>query len=223
MPIARVAVFIDFDGTITTADTGVHLLDRLAPARWKRIEREYKSGRIGSRECMERQWALLATDRAAIEATVREVPILTNGIDWETNTVTFTPSSGLCPCSQCGTCKRTPLQRANARGMRIVLVGDGTSDVRAAEIADLVFAKAELARWCEASGVRFTRWSNLADVRALLANVLTASDCYAPLSGRIAAPSNDALTGPTPNVDHSTVMTTSPGGGRGITQSQRVS
>jgi 2-hydroxy-3-keto-5-methylthiopentenyl-1-phosphate phosphatase len=49
-----------------------------------------------------------------------------------------------------------------------VLVGDGASDVKAALLADVVFAKGTLAAWCARQGVAFTRFTTLADVRAEL-------------------------------------------------------
>jgi 2-hydroxy-3-keto-5-methylthiopentenyl-1-phosphate phosphatase len=56
------SVFLDFDGTISLADTVVHLLDRLVGDAWHEIEDLYDNGEIGSRECLLRQWALLPTD-----------------------------------------------------------------------------------------------------------------------------------------------------------------
>jgi 2-hydroxy-3-keto-5-methylthiopentenyl-1-phosphate phosphatase len=57
---------------------------------------------------------------------------------------------------------------ARYRGRTTVLVGDGTSDAKAALLCDVVFAKAELGVWCERSGVAFTPYETLADVAALL-------------------------------------------------------
>ncbi len=56
------SVFLDFDGTVSLADTVVHLLDRMVGDSWHEIEDLYDNGEIGSRECLQRQWALLPTD-----------------------------------------------------------------------------------------------------------------------------------------------------------------
>ena len=48
-------IFCDFDGTITTRDTIDHLLEKYARAEWEAIEEEWKIGKIGSRECLEKQ------------------------------------------------------------------------------------------------------------------------------------------------------------------------
>ena len=69
-------MFLDFDGTISLADTGMHLLDRLVGDAWHEIEVLYTSGEIGSRECILRQWALLPThDAEVLRSVVAEVPL----------------------------------------------------------------------------------------------------------------------------------------------------
>ena len=49
-----------------------------------------------------------------------------------------------------------------------MLVGDGTSDRKAALLADVVFAKDGLARWCGANGVAFEPFTTLADVHGAM-------------------------------------------------------
>ncbi|MGH9029734.1 MAG: HAD-IB family phosphatase [Acidimicrobiales bacterium] len=75
MELRSSSVFLDFDGTITLADTGVHLMERLAPPSWLEIEARYKSGAIGSRECLVEQWSMLPGDRTLIETVAGEVPV----------------------------------------------------------------------------------------------------------------------------------------------------
>ena len=52
LDLARTSVFLDFDGTITTVDADVHLLERLAPPEWREIDAEFQRGEIGSRVCL---------------------------------------------------------------------------------------------------------------------------------------------------------------------------
>lgn len=52
--------FLDFDGTITTEDVVDRMLERFADSRWKAVEDEWVSGKIGSRECLERQVECMA-------------------------------------------------------------------------------------------------------------------------------------------------------------------
>jgi 2-hydroxy-3-keto-5-methylthiopentenyl-1-phosphate phosphatase len=73
--LSAVSVFLDFDGTITAADTGVHLLERLTNDDWRAVDDEYASGTIGSREALSRQWAMLPVDEDALRAVAREVPL----------------------------------------------------------------------------------------------------------------------------------------------------
>ena len=66
------SVICDFDGTVTVEDFIDRLLEQHADPAWREIEEEWKSGRIGSRECLARQidmvrcspsqFARLATD-----------------------------------------------------------------------------------------------------------------------------------------------------------------
>src|SRR5207237_139807 len=73
--LAKASVFLDFDGTVTTADTGVHLLERLATRDWRAVDDAYRSGTIGSREAIELQWAMLPPDEARLRAVAREVAV----------------------------------------------------------------------------------------------------------------------------------------------------
>ena len=200
------SVFLDFDGTVTTVDTGVHLLTRLADgAAWRPIAEAYARGEIGSREALVQEWALLPRDAALLQsvagepaldpgfeplvATLREagaevvvvsdgfgfparavcaalgVSCVTNDVDWATFSLTFPNEDRCCPCTTCGTCKQAPIKDARARGRRTVLVGDGTSDRKAAALADVLFAKDGLAYWCDAAGVDYEWFDCLDDVR----------------------------------------------------------
>jgi len=49
-----------------------------------------------------------------------------------------------------------------------VLIGDGTSDRKAAALADVVYAKDGLARWCVQFGVAFRGFDDLDAVRGSL-------------------------------------------------------
>jgi HAD superfamily phosphoserine phosphatase-like hydrolase len=208
LDLSNAAVFVDFDGTISETDTGVHLLERLAPDGWRDISAAYGRGEIGSRECLLDEWDLLPKDEvllrdvagevaidpgaepliAALRAAgaqvtivsdgfgvrVRDVaaelgvPVLSNEPDWATGRLEFPHEDRCCPCTSCGTCKQAPIKDAAHRGRTTVLVGDGTSDYKAALLADVVFAKGALATWCEQNGVPFHRFERLADVHAAL-------------------------------------------------------
>jgi 2-hydroxy-3-keto-5-methylthiopentenyl-1-phosphate phosphatase len=71
------SVVADFDGTICRQDVSEELLRAFAPPEWLDVDLEFRQGRIGSRECLVRQGALLsgrvedmlayALDRCSVE------------------------------------------------------------------------------------------------------------------------------------------------------------
>ena len=208
LDLARTSVFLDWDGTVTVVDTGVHLLERLGPPAWRDLDDAYRRGEIGSRECLARQWALLPAEEARLRAVAAEVPldpgfgalaaglraagaevtvvsdgwgfyleeacaalglaVLSNTVDWSTGDLRFPHRDRCCPCDTCGTCKQAPVRDARRRGRRTVFVGDGVSDRKAALLADVVFAKGDLAEWCDDLDVPYRPFGALDDVRRAL-------------------------------------------------------
>ncbi|MEO8746874.1 MAG: MtnX-like HAD-IB family phosphatase [Rhodanobacter sp.] len=61
-------ILCDFDGTIAVEDVIDSLLDRYGRPGWEALERNWRSGRIGSRECMGAQVALLDMSREELDA-----------------------------------------------------------------------------------------------------------------------------------------------------------
>lgn len=68
-------VLVDFDGTIATVDTTDLLLERFAGPAWLEVEEDWKAGRIGSRECMVRQIALVRATPRQLDDFVDEIQI----------------------------------------------------------------------------------------------------------------------------------------------------
>ena len=68
-------VFLDFDGTVSRADVVDAILERYAAPEWQRAEEEWRAGRIGSRECLRRQVALVRGEPAAVDALVDAIGI----------------------------------------------------------------------------------------------------------------------------------------------------
>ena len=67
--------FLDFDGTITKTDVVDLILDRFASNKWKKVEEEWTQGRIGSRECLSRQIALVSVTKEEFFRLINEVEI----------------------------------------------------------------------------------------------------------------------------------------------------
>lgn len=68
-------VFVDFDGTIASVDTTDLLLERFADRKWLEIEDEWKSGKIGSRECLVRQIDLVRATPEELDDFVSRIEI----------------------------------------------------------------------------------------------------------------------------------------------------
>jgi 2,3-diketo-5-methylthio-1-phosphopentane phosphatase len=68
-------IFCDFDGTITQLDVTDQILAQLAHPSWREIEREWMLGLIGSRECLERQIALVNASVEELHAVIDAVTI----------------------------------------------------------------------------------------------------------------------------------------------------
>jgi 2,3-diketo-5-methylthio-1-phosphopentane phosphatase len=68
-------VFTDFDGTITRLDVTDVVLAQLAHPSWQEVEQEWTRGLIGSRECLERQIALVDASAQELHALIDAVPI----------------------------------------------------------------------------------------------------------------------------------------------------
>jgi 2,3-diketo-5-methylthio-1-phosphopentane phosphatase len=68
------------------------------------------------------------------------------------------------PCERCLNCKGAHVRHAHAAGQRVVMVGNGASDLCAARLADLVFARDTLAELCDREGLPYQPWSSFDDV-----------------------------------------------------------
>ena len=57
-PVSPV-LFLDFDGTVSKRDVIDAILEEFADDRWLEVEQEWVDGKIGSRECLRRQFELV--------------------------------------------------------------------------------------------------------------------------------------------------------------------
>jgi len=74
--------FIDFDGTITQNDVVDMILERFASDEWRQTEKEWASGKIGSRECLSRQLALVRTNKETFDNFLKEVKVDSGFVDF---------------------------------------------------------------------------------------------------------------------------------------------
>ncbi|MGD9141338.1 MAG: MtnX-like HAD-IB family phosphatase [bacterium] len=67
-------------------------------------------------------------------------------------------------CGRCANCKSSHVKKARDAGKVIIYVGDGLSDKCAAAQADVLFAKRDLAAYCDENGIPHIRFDNLDEV-----------------------------------------------------------
>jgi 2,3-diketo-5-methylthio-1-phosphopentane phosphatase len=73
--MARAKVLLDFDGTVTVKDTVDAILERFAEPAWRDVEEDWKDGKIGSRECLAKQTALIRATPKEIDSLIDEIEI----------------------------------------------------------------------------------------------------------------------------------------------------
>jgi 2-hydroxy-3-keto-5-methylthiopentenyl-1-phosphate phosphatase len=71
----RLAVLLDFDGTVAPDDPTDRLLDRFATPEWRAVEAEWQAGRMTSRECMQRQAVMLRATPGELDAAIGTIRI----------------------------------------------------------------------------------------------------------------------------------------------------
>lgn len=103
-------------------------------------------------------------ERMLAKAGLGDLPIATNASVLGEGAAGVTFPYGHPACLVCGTCKRERIVRHRTAGRAVVFVGDGPSDRYAAHHADVIFAKASLASWCEVENIPYEPWERLSDV-----------------------------------------------------------
>ena len=71
----KAVLFLDFDGTLTRRDAVDVILETYADAKWLTLEEKWRAGRIGSRDCLRAQMALVRATRPQIDALLDEIEI----------------------------------------------------------------------------------------------------------------------------------------------------
>jgi len=73
--LSRPLVFLDFDGTITRQDATDAMLEAFADPQWLEVEAAWSDGRIGSRECLTAQLALVDATREEVDALLDDIDV----------------------------------------------------------------------------------------------------------------------------------------------------
>jgi 2-hydroxy-3-keto-5-methylthiopentenyl-1-phosphate phosphatase len=73
--VQKPVVFSDFDGTITRLDVTDEILERFADPSWHEVEDQWLRAEIGSRECFERQAALVRATAKQLNELIDAIPL----------------------------------------------------------------------------------------------------------------------------------------------------
>jgi 2-hydroxy-3-keto-5-methylthiopentenyl-1-phosphate phosphatase len=68
-------LFIDFDGTITRRDVVDAMLEKFADFPWLKIEEHWQKGRIGSRDCLRAQMALVRATQTELDTFLDSIEV----------------------------------------------------------------------------------------------------------------------------------------------------
>ena len=71
----KAVLFLDFDGTISRRDAVDAILEAYADSKWLAYEKEWRAGRMGSRDCLYAQMALVRATKAQLDALLDEIEV----------------------------------------------------------------------------------------------------------------------------------------------------
>ena len=75
MQTPKAILFLDFDGTITRRDAVDVILEAYADPKWLTLEAEWRAGRMGSRDCLQEQMALVRATRKQLDSLLDGIEI----------------------------------------------------------------------------------------------------------------------------------------------------
>jgi len=71
----KAILFLDFDGTISRRDAVDAVLEAFADPEWLVFEEEWRAGRIGSRDCLRGQMALVRATRPELDSLLDKIEV----------------------------------------------------------------------------------------------------------------------------------------------------
>jgi len=213
----KVIVISDFDGTITKKDSLVKILDRFASPLWHNIARLVRSGRLGTKIGLRREFDLCRVTRKefvnflekhiSIDAAFKnflefckknkfKFLVVSGGftlnirtifkkygiknISYYANIVTFNKNRVNLKfpykdksCKTCSLCKAPYIRGFKRQGYFTVYIGDSVTDRCPGRIADLVFAKHNLAEYCKAKGIAYVPYDTFGQIKTALKKLLS--------------------------------------------------
>jgi 2-hydroxy-3-keto-5-methylthiopentenyl-1-phosphate phosphatase len=213
----ELAIFTDFDGTITTKDIGDEIFKEFGEFEphhsnlksgilkideyWKKVCSAFMPGttaetiREYALSCETDPWFKKFADYCSgsgIPLTVvsdgfdlyiepvmsklglSHLPLYCNNLHFSSNGLAipyFPGASESCHCL-CASCKRNAILAHTKENSIIIFIGDGYSDYCAAEHADIIFAKKDLAAFCTQNKLPHYPFSNFFDVYRILTDII---------------------------------------------------
>lgn len=74
-------ILCDFDGTIVSIDTCVHILQKFANADWRKFDEQFEDGEITLEECLERQFSTVLASKSRILEETEKVALIRPGFE----------------------------------------------------------------------------------------------------------------------------------------------
>lgn len=75
MQIMKLAIFADFDDTITRSNVTDTVLDRFADPLWREIQEDWLAGKLSAREVLERQMPLITAQPRDLDALIDSIEV----------------------------------------------------------------------------------------------------------------------------------------------------
>jgi 2-hydroxy-3-keto-5-methylthiopentenyl-1-phosphate phosphatase len=111
--------------------------------------------------------------RPILEENNLDIPFHANNIEVTSHgTLSVDFQNARESCEACGSCKCAKLLETSSDDDTIVYVGDGYSDVCPVKMADVVFARDTLLRFCSKNGIPHHPFADFFEVRDILSNYL---------------------------------------------------
>lgn len=110
-----------------------------------------------------------------------DLPVFCDGIEVRNGgTLEVVHPHGHATCRLCGICKAQIVRSEDAGTRRTIFAGDGSTDRYAAEVADIVFARRRLKRYCDGAGIPYFPFEKFAPVTEQLERWLTGREPLPP-------------------------------------------
>ena len=99
---------------------------------------------------------------------IEDATILANHLKFNGRDITIQFHDGddlnCCEYGPCGNCKLRHYRRYKDKYKKVIFIGDGNTDKKVANIADVVFAKDSLLKYCISNGIEHIPWKDFNDI-----------------------------------------------------------